>query len=193
MQNLKDISDPITAIDMTLALMAKAFNQNNTTPTNNNQRSSSNPCNMQIAQLGMNIDQDRQMLMVEDNVGNQFRLNAVQNVRNQVVQNAVQNPGIQIVENMNGLSFVLEIVNQYGNGNIVPAPAGGNGNGINGNLIRCYNCQGEGHYARNYTVKPRKHDVAYLQQQLQMAQEKEAGIQSTQEEFEFMDAADAYE
>ncbi|GJS60123.1 hypothetical protein Tco_0654907 [Tanacetum coccineum] len=28
---------------------------------------------MQIAQPGMNMDQDRQMLMVEDNVGNQFR------------------------------------------------------------------------------------------------------------------------
>nr|GFB44802.1 hypothetical protein [Tanacetum cinerariifolium] len=35
---------------MTLALMAKAFTLNNTTPTNNNQRSSSNPSNMQIAQ-----------------------------------------------------------------------------------------------------------------------------------------------
>nr|GEU67371.1 RNA-directed DNA polymerase, eukaryota, reverse transcriptase zinc-binding domain protein [Tanacetum cinerariifolium] len=33
----------------------------------------------------------------------------------------------------------------------------------------------------------------YLQQQIQMAQEEEAGIQSTQEEFEFMAAADAYE
>ncbi|GJR54624.1 hypothetical protein Tco_1405145 [Tanacetum coccineum] len=68
----------------------------------------------------------------------------------------------------------------------------GNGNGINGNPIRCYNCQGEGHYASNYTVKPRKRDVAYLQQQLQIAQKEEAVIQSTQEECEFM-AADAYE
>ncbi|GJW85793.1 hypothetical protein Tco_0158938 [Tanacetum coccineum] len=39
----------------------------------------------------MNIDQDRQMLMVDDNVGNQFRQNAVQNVGNLVGQNAVQN------------------------------------------------------------------------------------------------------
>ncbi|GJR32729.1 hypothetical protein Tco_1108961 [Tanacetum coccineum] len=77
---------------MTLALMAKAFTLNNTTPTNNNQRSSSNPRNMQIAQ-------------------------PVQNVGNQVVQNA----GIQIVENMNGLSVVSEIANQHGNGNVVRA------------------------------------------------------------------------
>nr|GEV72077.1 putative reverse transcriptase domain-containing protein [Tanacetum cinerariifolium] len=55
---------------------------------------------MRIAQPGMNMDQDRHMLMVKDNVGNQFRPNSVQNVRNQVVQNAVQNPSIQIVENM---------------------------------------------------------------------------------------------
>ncbi|GKF50100.1 hypothetical protein Tco_0143351, partial [Tanacetum coccineum] len=131
MQNPKDISDPTTAIDMTLALMAKAFTLNNTTLTNNNQRSSLNLSNMQIAQSGMNMDQDRHMLMVEDNVGNQFRPNAVQYVGNQVVQNAVQNPGIQIVENMNGLSIVSKISNQYGNGNVVTAPAEGNGNGIN--------------------------------------------------------------
>nr|GEU70200.1 hypothetical protein [Tanacetum cinerariifolium] len=51
MQNPKDISDPITAIDMTLLLMTKAYKLNNTTPTINNQRSSSNPHNRLIAQL----------------------------------------------------------------------------------------------------------------------------------------------
>nr|GEU84294.1 hypothetical protein [Tanacetum cinerariifolium] len=81
----------------------------------------------------------------------------------------------------------------YGNGNVETASAEGNGNGINGNLIRCYNCQGKGHYARNCIVKPRKCDAAYLQQQLQIALEEDAGKQSTQEEFKFMAAADAYE
>ncbi|GJX38109.1 hypothetical protein Tco_0251412 [Tanacetum coccineum] len=80
MQNLKDISNLTTTLDMALEFMSKAFQLNNTTPTNNNQRSSSNPCYSQIAQSGMNIDQDRHMLMVDDNVGNQFRENAVQNV-----------------------------------------------------------------------------------------------------------------
>nr|GEU29012.1 hypothetical protein [Tanacetum cinerariifolium] len=160
MQNPKDISDLTTAIDMTLALMAKVFTLNNTTPTNNNQRSSSNPSNMQIAQPGMNMDQDRHMLMVKDN----------------------------IVENINGLSVVSEIANEYGNRNVVKAPAEGNGN-----LIRCYNCQGLGHYASNCTVKPKKRDAAYLQQQLQIAKKEKAGIQSTQEEFEFIATADAYE
>nr|GEV87097.1 hypothetical protein [Tanacetum cinerariifolium] len=79
MQNPKDISDLTTAFDMALEFMSKAFQLNNTTPTNNNQRSSSNPCYNQIAQSGMNIDQDRHILMVDDNVGNQFRQNAVQN------------------------------------------------------------------------------------------------------------------
>ncbi|GJU01688.1 hypothetical protein Tco_1112026 [Tanacetum coccineum] len=37
---------------MAFALMAKAFTLNDTTPTNNNQRSSSNPSSMQIAQPG---------------------------------------------------------------------------------------------------------------------------------------------
>ncbi|GJX38540.1 hypothetical protein Tco_0251843 [Tanacetum coccineum] len=76
MQNPEDISNPTTTFDMALALIAKAFTLNDTTPTNNNQRSSSNPNNMQIAQPGMNMDQDRQMLMVEDNVGNQTECNA---------------------------------------------------------------------------------------------------------------------
>nr|GFA50846.1 hypothetical protein [Tanacetum cinerariifolium]GFA50877.1 hypothetical protein [Tanacetum cinerariifolium] len=38
---------------------------------------------------------------------------------------------IQNVENINGLSVVSEIASQYGNGNVVTAPAEGNGNGIN--------------------------------------------------------------
>nr|GFC64557.1 hypothetical protein [Tanacetum cinerariifolium] len=49
---------------MALALMAKAFKLNYSTPTNNNQRISSNPRNRQIAQPGMNMGQDRQMQMV---------------------------------------------------------------------------------------------------------------------------------
>nr|GEU60184.1 hypothetical protein [Tanacetum cinerariifolium] len=114
------------------------------------------------------MDQDRQMLMVEDNVGNQFRPNAMQNVGNQVVLN-------------------------YENGNVFTAPAEGNGNGINGNMIRCYNCQREDHYANNSILKPRKQDAAYLQKEMQIAQKEEAGIQLTSEEFDFMAAASACE
>nr|GFA48123.1 hypothetical protein [Tanacetum cinerariifolium] len=42
MPNPKDITDPTTAMNMALALMAKAFKLNYSTPTNNNQRISSN-------------------------------------------------------------------------------------------------------------------------------------------------------
>ncbi|GJU13625.1 hypothetical protein Tco_1136021 [Tanacetum coccineum] len=66
MPNLEDITNPTAAMNMTLALIAKAFKLNYSTPTNNNQRISSNPRNRQIAQPG-----------------------------NQVIQNAVQNPGVQ--------------------------------------------------------------------------------------------------
>ncbi|GKC52501.1 hypothetical protein Tco_1075246 [Tanacetum coccineum] len=51
MPNPKDITDPATAMNMELVLMAKAFKLNYLTPTNNNQRISSNPHNRQIAQL----------------------------------------------------------------------------------------------------------------------------------------------
>nr|GEX83185.1 hypothetical protein [Tanacetum cinerariifolium] len=136
MQNLKDISNPTAALDMALEFMSKEFHLNNTTSTNNNQKSLLNPCYSQIAQSG--------------------------------------------------------IANQHGNGNVVVAQTEGNSNGINGNQIRCYNCRGEGQYASNCIVKPRKRDAAYLQTQLQTVQKKEAGIQLNYEEFDFMAAAGAY-
>nr|GEX85763.1 hypothetical protein [Tanacetum cinerariifolium] len=61
MPNPKDIIDLTTAMNMALVLMAKAFKLNYSTPTNNNQRISSNLRNRQIAQPGMNMGQDRQM------------------------------------------------------------------------------------------------------------------------------------
>ncbi|GKA15964.1 hypothetical protein Tco_0695711, partial [Tanacetum coccineum] len=138
MINLDNISDPTIAMNMALALMAKAFKLS--TPTNNNKRISSNPRNRQIAQPGMNMGQDRH----------------IQNVRNQ-----------------NGLIVFLRIPhpnrNQNGTRNVVAARADGTGYGYNDNQIRCYNYKGLGHYARNYTVRPRRRDAAYLQTQLLIA------------------------
>nr|GFB13913.1 hypothetical protein [Tanacetum cinerariifolium] len=150
MPNPKDITDPTTAMNMALVLMAKAFRLNYSTPTNNNQRISSNPRNRQIAQPGMNMGQDRQMQMVGGNGGNQFRQYAGQNAGNQTGYNDVQN-----------------IRNQ----------------------IRCYNCRGVGHYARNCTVKTRRRDVDYLQTQLLIAQKEEAVIQLQAKEFDLMATA----
>nr|GEV09549.1 hypothetical protein [Tanacetum cinerariifolium] len=182
---------------MALALMAKAFKLNYSTPTNNNQRISSNLRNRKIAQPGMNMGQDRQMQMVGSNGENQFRqytgqnvgnlngYNAVQNVRNQVAQNLrVQNVG-----NQNGLIGVPGNVNQTGNGNLVAAHAEGNAADHNGNQIRCYNYRGVGHFTRNYTVRPRRRDAAYLQTLLLIAQKEDAGIQLQAEEFDLMAAA----
>nr|GFB26261.1 hypothetical protein [Tanacetum cinerariifolium] len=129
--NPEDITDPITAMNMALALMAKALKLNYSTPTNNNQRISSNPRNRQIAQPG--------------------------------------NPA--------GYNDVIGNQNQIGNGNLVAAHAEGNAAGQNGNQIRCYNCRGLGHYARNCIIRPRRRDAGYLQTQLLIAQKEEAGIQ----------------
>nr|GFA63599.1 hypothetical protein [Tanacetum cinerariifolium] len=99
MPNPEDITDPTTAMNMALTLMAKAFKLNYSTLTNNNQRISSNPRNRQIAQPV---------------VGNLNGYNAVQNVGNQVAQNSsVQNFG-----NQNGLIGVLGNGNQNGNADL---------------------------------------------------------------------------
>nr|GEY31222.1 putative ribonuclease H-like domain-containing protein [Tanacetum cinerariifolium] len=169
-----DITDPTTAMNMALALMAKPFKLYYSTPTNNNQKISSNLRNRQIAQPGMHIGQDRQMQMVGDNGGNQFRQYTKQNVRNLNGYNDVQNVGNQ---------------NPNGNGNLIAVRAEGNAIGHNGNQIRCYNCRGAGHFARNCTVRPRRRDAAYLQTQLLIAQKEEAGIQLQAEEFDLMAGA----
>nr|GFC44409.1 hypothetical protein [Tanacetum cinerariifolium] len=172
MPNPEDIIDPTTAMNMALALMAKACKLNYSTPTNNNQRISSNPKNRQIAQPGMNIGQDRQMQMVVGNGGNQFRQYVGQNTGNQA-----------------GYNDVIGNQNQIGNGNLVTARAERNAAGQNGNQIRCYNYRVVGHYARNCTARPRKTDAAYLQTQLLIAQKEEAGIQLQTEEYDLMAAA----
>nr|GEY18410.1 hypothetical protein [Tanacetum cinerariifolium] len=99
MPNLDDITDSTTAMNMALALMAKAFKLNYLTPTNNNQRISSNLRNRQITQPGMNIGQDRQMQMIGGNGGNQFRQYAGQNAGNLNGYNTIQNVGNQVAQN----------------------------------------------------------------------------------------------
>nr|GEZ83341.1 hypothetical protein [Tanacetum cinerariifolium] len=99
MTSFEDINDLTEAMNAALILFAKAFQL--TAPTNNNQRTSSNPRNRQIAQPGMNMIQDRQIQNVGGNGGNQFR-------------QLVAVPGI---------------ANQNGTGNVVAARAKGTRNG----------------------------------------------------------------
>nr|GEX83925.1 putative ribonuclease H-like domain-containing protein [Tanacetum cinerariifolium] len=106
MTSLEDINDPTKAMNATLILFAKAFKLS--APTNNNQRTSFNSHNHQIAQPVMNMGWDRQIQNVGGNV---------------------QNMWVQSGGNQNGLVVVTGIANQNGTGNVVAARAEGTRNG----------------------------------------------------------------
>nr|GFD25458.1 hypothetical protein [Tanacetum cinerariifolium] len=97
---------------------------------NNNQRTSSNPRNRQIAHPVMNMGHDRQFQNVRGNGGNQFGQYAGQVAQNQQGYNAWQNGGIQGAQNasqnasvhsggnQNRLVVVPGIANQNGTGDL---------------------------------------------------------------------------
>nr|GEY52543.1 hypothetical protein [Tanacetum cinerariifolium] len=121
------INDPTEAMNAALILFAKAFQL--TAPTNNNQRTSSNPRNRSITKPSINMSQDRQIQ---------------NNSWIQVAQNAVQNAGVQSGGNQNGLVVKPRIANQNGTGNVVAARAKGDLDKIeevNANCILMVNLQ----------------------------------------------------
>nr|GEV20292.1 hypothetical protein [Tanacetum cinerariifolium] len=109
--NPEDISDPTTSMNMALVLMAKAFKLKYSTPTNKNQRISSNPHNRQIAQPGMNMCQDRQMKMV-GGITNQ-NLNGNGNVvAARAEGNAIRNNDLDEIEKVNANCILMDNLQQ---------------------------------------------------------------------------------
>nr|GEZ49623.1 hypothetical protein [Tanacetum cinerariifolium] len=108
--SLEDVNDPTKAMNATLILFAKAFQL--TTPTNNNQRTSSNPHNHQIAKPGMNMGQDRQSQNIRGNGGNQFGHYASQNGSGNIIVARAEDTGSgnQVMcYNYRGLGHIVRI------------------------------------------------------------------------------------
>nr|GEV53265.1 retrovirus-related Pol polyprotein from transposon TNT 1-94 [Tanacetum cinerariifolium] len=173
MPNPEDITDSTTAMNMVPALMAKALKINYSTPTNNNQRISSNPRNRKIDQLGMDMGQDRQMQMVEGNAnqnsngnGNLVAAHVEDDelTEKELKQIEADDQAIQTI--LLGLpDDIYAAVDSCETAQEICARAEGNATGHNGNQIR---------------------DAAYLQTQLLIAQKEEARIQLQAEEFDLM-------
>ncbi|GJW57113.1 hypothetical protein Tco_0103844 [Tanacetum coccineum] len=90
MLNPKDIIDPTTGMNMALVLMAKAFKLNYSTPTNNNQRISSNP----FQNSGVQNVENQNGLIVVSGIYNQNGNGNV--VAARMEGNAIGNNGNQI-------------------------------------------------------------------------------------------------
>nr|GFA64147.1 hypothetical protein [Tanacetum cinerariifolium] len=179
-------------MNMVLTLMAKAFKLNYSTPTNNNPRISSNPRNRQIAQ-----PEEYDLMAAAADLDEIEEVNANCILMANLQQASISGTQIDSApvydtdgSAKNGLIGVQGNgnQNQIGNGNIVAVRAEGNAAGHNENQIRCYNFMGIGHFTRDYTVRPRRRDDAYLQTQLLIAQKEEAGIQLQAEEYDIMAA-----
>ncbi|GJX26050.1 hypothetical protein Tco_0232346 [Tanacetum coccineum] len=109
MQNLDEITDPTTTINMALILIAKAFKLNYYTPTNNNQRISSNPHNRQITQPGQ-IARNQNGFNAVQNAGNQ---NVNQNGNGNVVAAQAEGNGeCEEIEEVNANCILMANLQQ---------------------------------------------------------------------------------
>jgi hypothetical protein len=151
-------NDEVNAtLTQAFAFLTKKFQGRHSTPTNNNQRISSNTRNKQFAQPSFNMDNGGQMVGVYETPqgyqnmqntgqypGNQ---NAGQFVGNQYGQYAGNQMG-QFVGNQRGQNVGNQAMGNQ-NRNVAAPVVGNMGNVNQGNLVKCFNCQGVGHMARN--------------------------------------------
>nr|GFC42999.1 hypothetical protein [Tanacetum cinerariifolium] len=189
----EDITDHTTAMNIALALMAKAFKLNYSTPTNNNQRISSNPRNRKIAQLGMNMGQYRQMQMVRGNGENHFRQYAGQNIRNLNGFNDVQKVGNQAVAQLGmnmGQDRQMQMVGANGGNQFRQQMQMVGGNG--GNQFRQYAGQDAGNPAGYNDVignQAKEKGCCLSSDTVIDCSEEEARIQLQAKEYDLMAAA----
>ncbi|GKB76861.1 retrovirus-related pol polyprotein from transposon TNT 1-94 [Tanacetum coccineum] len=87
---------------------------------------------------------------------------------------------VQQVQGRQGQSYVGN--NYKGNG----TSSGGNNTGGQARMVKCYNCQGEGHMARQCTQPKRPRNAAWFKEKAMLAKAQEAGQILNEEQLAFL-------
>ncbi|GJY29539.1 retrovirus-related pol polyprotein from transposon TNT 1-94 [Tanacetum coccineum] len=107
-----------------------------------------------------------------------YQLRSSSNLRN---QSTVQD----------GRVIVQQVQGRQGQ-NVVGSGSQGNASGSRGNIsgqvkvVKCYNCQGEGHMAREYTQPKRRRDAAWFKEKVLLVQAHAKGKELDEEQLAFL-------
>nr|GEV12601.1 retrotransposon protein, putative, unclassified [Tanacetum cinerariifolium] len=177
MPNPEDISHPTNAINMALVLTAKAFKLNYSTPTNNNQRISSNPRNSYTSNdfqssVHHNVYNPSSCIPQVEYAPSVHQQSDFSQPDSGLIVPVFQKGDDPIDAINHMMSFLTAVSDRSTNsgrqnslaaGTSRPYTSGPSGNNLGKKrTVVCYNCKGEGHMSKKCTKPKRNRDEAWF-------------------------------